>query len=58
MNQQELQVIQWLQEHERERLLQNPPALRPEPERPTIHWTELAELPPGGRIATEWNFWW
>jgi len=56
MKQKELDLVQWLQQEERERLLQNPPRPQPPPERPTIHWTELAEATPGSRIATEWNF--
>lgn len=56
MKQKELDLVQWLQQEERERLLQNPPRPQPPLERPTIHWTELAEATPGSRIATEWNF--
>ena len=56
MNQKEFEVVQWLQQRERERLLQNPPKPQSSPQRPTIHWTELAEATPGSRIATEWNF--
>jgi len=56
MDQREADVIQRLQQLEREQLLRNPPVPKPDPERPTIHWTELAELSPGGRIAREWNF--
>jgi hypothetical protein len=56
MNRKEPDVVQSLQQQERERLLQNPPQPETPPERPTIHWTELAEATPGSRIATEWNF--
>jgi hypothetical protein len=54
MNQKE--VVQWLQQHDRERLLQNPPPPQPLSERPTIPWTELPEATPGTRSSTEWNF--
>src|SRR5262249_6927793 len=56
MNQTERDVVQRLQDQERQRLLQNPPRPKPESGRPMIHWTDLAEAVPGSRIATEWNF--
>ena len=56
MNPKELAAVQGLQQQEREQLLKNLPPPNPEPERPTMHWTELAEVTPGSRIATEWNF--
>jgi hypothetical protein len=45
-------LLQWVIEEERKR----PPKPEPPRERPTIHWTELKELPPGERGAQEWNF--
>jgi hypothetical protein len=56
MNQKKDDLEQWLQQHERERPTQEPPAAPLQPERPTIHWTELTEAAAGSRIATEWNF--
>ena len=56
MKQEELDLVEWLQQEERQRHLQNPPTPLPPLERPTIHWTELAEAAPGSRIAAEWNF--
>ena len=56
MDPKEFEAVQWLQAQEREQLLRNPPPPKPQPDRPTIHWTDLAEAPPGSRIATEWNF--
>lgn len=56
MNQQALDLVKWVEQEERKRLLQNPPAPQPPPERPTIHWTELQEDTSGGQISREWNF--
>lgn len=56
MNQQALDLANWVAQEERNRLLRNPPAPQPMPERPTIHWTELKEDTSGGRISKEWNF--
>jgi hypothetical protein len=56
MNQKEADLAQLLQQQEREWLLRNPPKPLPPLEHPTIHWTELQEVPSGSRIATEWNF--
>jgi hypothetical protein len=41
---------------EQESLLVKHPAPRPQPEPPTIHYTQLAEAPPDSPIAAEWNF--
>lgn len=56
MNQQALDLVKWVEQEERKRLLQNPPAPQPPPERPTIHWTELQKDTSGGELATEWNY--
>ncbi|MBY0522901.1 MAG: hypothetical protein K2R98_05865 [Gemmataceae bacterium] len=56
MNAKQRDIVQWLQEQEREEVLKNPPAPKPPLDQPTIHWTELSEATPGHRGATEWNF--
>jgi hypothetical protein len=53
MNETERDLVQLLQEQEREQVNDLPPL--PPPERPSIHFTELPEALPGSPIATEWN---
>lgn len=55
MTQQKLTDAQWLQHLERERLLQQPPALREVPAPPTLHWSELSADTAGGEFAREWT---
>jgi hypothetical protein len=49
-------LLQWVVEQERKRLLENPPAPKPDQEWPSIHWTELKEDTSDDRGAPEWNF--
>lgn len=49
-------LLQWVVEEERKRLLEDTPDPKPPAEPPTIHWTELKEDNSGGRISREWNF--
>jgi hypothetical protein len=48
-------LVRRLHAEEIERIRQNSPLPLLPSERPTIHWTELAELPRDCPIATEWN---
>ena len=48
------EFLEWLVNEERKRIVPRPPA--PPAERPTIHYTELGDLPAGSPCETEWNF--
>jgi hypothetical protein len=50
------ELMKWVEQVERERMLQDPPPPRPPPERPTIHYTELPEDTRDDQIARDWNF--
>ena len=55
MNEPAFDVVKWVMEEERKRVIQNPPPPQPPRERPTIHWTELKEEVSGRAGATDWN---
>jgi hypothetical protein len=48
------ELLEWLINEERKRIVPRPPS--PPAERPTIHYTELQDLPAGTPGATEWNY--
>jgi hypothetical protein len=48
------EFLEWVANEERKRIVPGPPL--PPIERPTIHYTELTELPADRPCATEWNF--
>ena len=48
------EFLEWFVNEERKRAVPRPPL--PPPERRTVHYTELSNLPAGSPGATEWNY--